>query len=155
MVVMLKTYLDLGRKHDKSDDVMCVASVAFRPTKYKQFIRAWNPMLKAWGADEFHATDFYCGYGQFQRQTKEKQALFDEDCRRIPAMIANRIAICTNGFFPARRVQPSCHAAMERKIWHEHAFPCGAIVSHRQWLVATRQMQTRIFRLLYGDWRYR
>jgi hypothetical protein len=84
---MLKAYLDLGAKEDASDGIMCVASVIFKPTKYKQFLRPWNRMLKGWNAKAFHATDFYSGYQEFKRDTPHRQDLYDEDSRRIPEMI--------------------------------------------------------------------
>jgi hypothetical protein len=88
---MLKVYLDLGAKRDLIDGVMCVAAVVFKPTPYKQFIRPWNRMLKAWNASAFHATDFYNGAGEFKRDTSNRRALFEEDARRIPKMIGEHI----------------------------------------------------------------
>lgn len=88
---MLKTYLDLGEKEDATDDVMCVAAITFKPTPYKQFVRSWNPMLDAWGASAFHATDFYNGAEEFVRKTPERKCLYDEDSKRIPTMIGKYI----------------------------------------------------------------
>ena len=88
---MLKVYLDRGLKQDATDGVLSVAAVVFKPTPYKQFLRPWNRMLKAWGASAFHATDFYPGAQEFSRDTPELQRLFDEDCRRIPVMIGDRV----------------------------------------------------------------
>jgi hypothetical protein len=48
-------------------------------------------MLKAWGASAFHATDFYPGAQEFIRDTPERQHLYDEDCKRIPNMIARHV----------------------------------------------------------------
>ena len=88
---MLKSYLDLGEKGDATDGVMCVASVTFKPIPYKQFVRPWNRMLKAWGASAFHATDFYPGGQEFIRDTPERKHLFEEDSKRIPRMIAEYV----------------------------------------------------------------
>lgn len=88
---MLKAYLDLGVKRDATDGIACVASVIFRPTPYKQFVRPWNRMLKAWGASAFHATDFYNGAQEFIRNTSERARLFEEDTKRIPYMIGERV----------------------------------------------------------------
>ncbi len=91
LLVMLKVYLDLGAKKDMTDGVMCVASVIFKPTPYKQFFRPWNRMLEAWGASAFHATDFYNGAGEFKRDTPDKKHLFEEDCKRIPKMVGHHL----------------------------------------------------------------
>lgn len=89
---MLKAYLDFGQKrHPTADSVVCVGSVVFKPTPYKQFLRPWSRMLKRWGASAFHATDFYSGGGEFKRDTQEKQQLFDHDSRSLPAMIARHV----------------------------------------------------------------
>lgn len=88
---MLKVFLDRGAKKDMSDGVMCVASVIFKPTPYKQFFRPWNRMLKAWGASAFHATDFYNGAEEFERDTPYRRRLFEEDCKRIPKMIGPHV----------------------------------------------------------------
>ncbi len=86
---MLKVYLDLGRKYDAdaSDGIVSVACVIFKPTRYKQFVRPWERMLKPWGAKAFHATDFYPGGGEFKRDTPERCKLYDDDSKRIPGMI--------------------------------------------------------------------
>lgn len=89
-LAMLKTYLDLGAKKDSSDGVMCVASVIFKPTPYKQFVRAWNPMVNAWGAKALHATDFYNGGEEFKRDTAAKKELFEQQCRIIPNLIGHK-----------------------------------------------------------------
>jgi hypothetical protein len=88
---MLKAYLDLGTKRDQNDGIMTVASVIFKPTKYKQFIRPWNRMLAGWSASAFHATDFYPGAQEFKRDTQALKDLFAEDSRRIPEMIGRHI----------------------------------------------------------------
>lgn len=88
---MLKVYLDLGYKPGKSDDVMCISAVVYKNKNYKRFVRQWEPMLKAWGASNFHATDFYNGCGEFVRDTNEKLHLFDYDSKRIPNMIGKYI----------------------------------------------------------------
>lgn len=102
LIAMLKVYLDRATKRDAKDEVMCVASVIFKPTAYKQFVRSWNRMLKAWGADAFHAKEFYPGSGVFKRDTPEKQLRYEEDSRRIPEMIAKTISrILIISFRPA------------------------------------------------------
>lgn len=90
-VVMLKVYLDRGAKKDMTDGVMCMSSVIFKPTPYKQFFRPWNRMLKAWDAFAFHATDFYNGAEEFKRDTPYRKRLFEEDCKRIPKMIGHHV----------------------------------------------------------------
>ena len=91
LVVMLRAFLDLGEKRDSADAVMCVASVIFKPTRYKQFVRAWKRMLKRWGASAFHATDFYSGAKEFVRDSPGRKQLFDEDSRKIPKLIGGHI----------------------------------------------------------------
>lgn len=91
LLAMLKAYVDLGQKADSTDDVMCVGCVIFKPTPYKQFIRPWKRMLKAWGASAFHATDFYNGAEEFKRDTPERCKLFEEDSKLIPSMIGSHV----------------------------------------------------------------
>jgi hypothetical protein len=99
---MLNVYLDRAAKRDAKDEVMCVACVIFKPNAYKQFVRPWNRMLKAWGASSFHAKEFYPGSGVFKRNTPQKKLLYDEDSRRIPEMIAKTISrILIVSFRPA------------------------------------------------------
>jgi hypothetical protein len=106
-VAMLKAYLDLGKKADAADEVMCMASVIFKPTRYKQFVRPWKRMLKSWDASAFHATDFYPGALEFKRNTPERLALFEEDSRRIPRMIGDYVSrvllvsFCPQEYFDA------------------------------------------------------
>jgi len=88
---MLKCYLDRGAKANASDGVMSVASVIFKPTAYKQFVRPWNRMLKTWGASAFHATHFYNGAQEFKRNTPARKRLFEKDSRTIPHMIGQRV----------------------------------------------------------------
>jgi hypothetical protein len=91
--IMLKVFLDRGEKvaKDKTDDVVCVAAIVFKPVHYKQFIRPWNRMLRGWGASAFHATDFYSGYGEFKRDTPEKEERFQSDSRFIPSLIGKHL----------------------------------------------------------------
>jgi hypothetical protein len=88
---MLRVYLDRAYKRDPNDDVMCVALVVYKPAQYKQFVKIWNPMLKEWNADNFHATDFYGGWGEFKRNTEERQNHFLNDSKRIPRMIGKYV----------------------------------------------------------------
>jgi len=92
LVAMLKAYLDRGFKQNATSGVMCVASVIFKPTHYKQFVRPWNRMLDAWGASSFHATDFYTGAEEFKRDTPKRKLLFEDDSRRIPKMVGEHVA---------------------------------------------------------------
>ena len=91
LLAMLKVYLDFGKKSDATDGIVCVASVVFKRTPYKQFLRPWNRMLKAWGASAFHATDFYPGAQEFVRDTPQRKQLFAEDAKRIPSMIGDHV----------------------------------------------------------------
>jgi hypothetical protein len=49
-------------------------------------------MLKRWGANAFHASDFYPGGGEFKRDTERKKQWHDEDSKRIPSMIGTKLA---------------------------------------------------------------
>ena len=71
---------------------MCVACTVFKETPYKQFTRPWNRMLKRWGVEAFHAKDFYCGGGEFKRETEQRKRWFDEDTRTIPNLIGKNVA---------------------------------------------------------------
>jgi hypothetical protein len=84
---MLKVYLDKGQKTDGVDVVMSIAAVIFKPTRYVQFVRPWERMLRAWKATAFHATDFYSGAKEFERDTPARRALFERDSRRISNMV--------------------------------------------------------------------
>jgi hypothetical protein len=98
--------MDRAAKQDTQDEVMCIACVIFKPTPYKQFVRPWNRMLKAWGAKAFHAKDFYPGGGEFKRNTRERELLFEEDSKRIPELIARTISrIMVVSFRPAEFLQ--------------------------------------------------
>lgn len=90
-IVMLKAYLDLGKKKDATDGIVCVASVVFKPTRYKQFVRPWNRMVRAWGATAFHATDFYNGGGEFKRDTPYRKTMFEKDSQTIPVVIGSKL----------------------------------------------------------------
>jgi len=95
LLVMLKVFLDKGEKRDllrnDGDQVLSVAAVVFKPNPYKQFVRPWNRMLKAWNASAFRATDFYNGAEEFERKESGRESLFRNDCPRIPAMIGGHI----------------------------------------------------------------
>lgn len=88
---MLKVYLDRGQKTDSTDSVISVASVIFKPTPYKQFVRPWNRMLREWEASAFHATDFYPGAEEFKRDTPKRQALFEKHSRLLPGMVGSHV----------------------------------------------------------------
>lgn len=87
LLVMLKVYLDRGAKSDADDGVVAVAATVFKPLGYKRFVRPWNRMLRGWRASAFHATDFYPGAQEFERNTPSKQGQFDRDCKEIPKLI--------------------------------------------------------------------
>jgi len=77
LVVML-VFSDLGRRsldltNIQADEVICVSAVVFKDTPYKQFCRPWNRFLKRWGASAFHATDFYSGTSEFDREDNTKR----------------------------------------------------------------------------------
>jgi len=91
LLAMMRIYLDRGEKTISDKGVMTVGTVVFKPVSYKQFVRPWVRMLKPWGAKAFHATDFYCGYDEFKRDTPRRKALFEDDSRRIPGLIAPHI----------------------------------------------------------------
>ena len=87
-------FTDLGLKKDAKigDRMICVSVVIFKQVRYKQFVRPWERMLKAWNATAFHATDFYNGAGEFKRKGDAKrEALFADDSKRIPTMIGKTI----------------------------------------------------------------
>jgi hypothetical protein len=92
---MLKVYLDRGEKTDHiardGDAIMTVSATVFKPSGYKQFVRPWNRMLKAWGATSFHATDFYPGALEFKRDTQKKMGLFEKDSLRLPTLVAEHL----------------------------------------------------------------
>jgi hypothetical protein len=103
---MLRVFLDLGAKEDMTDGVMCVAAVVFKPIPYKQFVRPWNRMLRGWGASAFHATDFYNGAPEFQRDSPEALRRFEQDVKRIPNMVgANVQRILAVSFRPEEYMQ--------------------------------------------------
>ena len=98
---MLRVFLDRGEKRAPDDDVMSVVATVFRRTRYKQFLRPWNRMLKRWRVDAFHATDFYNGAKPFERKTPAANKRFEQDCKQIPALIGmNAERIVTVAFRP-------------------------------------------------------
>jgi hypothetical protein len=132
---MLKAYLDLGQKQGSNDEVMCVASVIFKPTKYKQFLRPWNRMLGRWGASAFHATDFYPGAQEFKRDTPLRQSFFDEDSRAIPELVGRLItSILLVSFRPEeflREAPPKWKERFGTSI-HSHAVQLS-LISNGWW----------------------
>jgi hypothetical protein len=104
---MLKVYLDKGEQSAADDGIVTVAAVIFRAEPFRQFVRAWKPMLKRWNADAFHATDFYSGYKAFSRFNPdnsphtERTRWFEEDKVRIPTIIgANALQLTAVAFRP-------------------------------------------------------
>lgn len=91
LLVMMNIYMDRGERHAFNDGIISVAAVVFRPVPYKQFIRPWNRMLKGWKAFAFHATDFYPGGGEFERDNPERQKRFENDSRIVPRLIGEHI----------------------------------------------------------------
>jgi hypothetical protein len=135
LLVMLKVYLDLGRKVDSTDGVVSVASVIFKPTPYKQFVRPWKRMLKPWNAKAFHATDFYPGGGEFKRDTPERLALFNQDSMRIPGMISDHIhSVLLVAFRPAEFNEIASPRWKEKfgTSVHSHAVQL-AVISNGWW----------------------
>ncbi len=152
LIAMLKVYLDRAAKRDAKDEVMCVASVIFKPTAYKQFVRAWNRMVKAWGVKAFHATDFYSGGGAFKRDTPEKQRRYEEDSRRIPEMIAKAISrILIVSFRPAE------FAAVAPPMWRDaggnlHSLAIQTcLLSNGDWLKEKKQFESFAYFMESGD----
>lgn len=133
---MLKVYLDLGEKKDDTDDIVCVASVVFKPTPYKQFVRPWNRMLRRWGASAFHATDFYSGCEEFRRDTPQKERLFEDDCRTIPNLIgsrAERITLISFRPLEFRREMPRGWAEKFGTSLHSQAVQI-CLISNGSWI---------------------
>jgi hypothetical protein len=140
---MLKAYMDRAAKRDASDEVMCVACVIFKPAAYKQFVRTWNRMLKAWGAKDFHATDFYSGAKEFKRNTPKRQALFEEDSRRIPQLIAKAITqILVVSFRPAEFMEIAPAKWKEKHGTSVHSLAVQiCLLYNGDWLKETKRRQ--------------
>jgi len=135
LIAMLKAYMDRGAKRGSKDEVMCVACVIFKPVAYKQFVRDWNRILAAWGADEFHAKEFFPGSGQFKRDTPQRQELYLEHSRRIPEIIARSIARIMIISF-----RPEEFLAMASQEWKDQIGTC------------LHSLATQICLLVNGDW---
>ena len=94
--VMVKVYFDRGAKLE-AGGIMCVAASLFKTTPYRQFRKQWETVLKGWQATEFHATDFYSGYGEFKRHCPDGKldpnlkARFDRDSRELPTIIGTHV----------------------------------------------------------------
>jgi hypothetical protein len=88
---IMLVFLDLGDKRDVEDRTVCVAAAIFKPKRYRHFVQSWNKFLRNWDATAFHAADFYPGAGEFERLTDTKKALFENDARRLPALIGSHI----------------------------------------------------------------
>jgi hypothetical protein len=135
LLAMFKAYMDRAAKRGDKDEVMCVACVIFKPVAYRQFVRDWNRMLAAWGADAFHAKEFFPGAGSFKRDTPHREFLYEQDSRRIPQMIAQSISrIMVISF------RPEEFLAMASSEWKEQIGTC----LHSQ--------ATQICLLINGDW---
>jgi hypothetical protein len=151
---MLKVYLDRAAKKDRNDEVMCVASVIFKPVAYKQLVRPWNRMLKAWNASAFHATDFYPGGGEFKRNTPARQALFEEDSRRIPQLIAGAITQILIVSFRPKGFMEKVPAKWRQRIGtsvHSQATQI-CLLSNGDWLKETkRQHESFAYFMESGD----
>ncbi len=123
-LVMLKAFLDRGAKKDETEEIVSVGCVVFRPTAYRKFIRPWKRMLKPWGADAFHATDFYNGAEEFKRNNSERERLFAQDSKRIPLMIGRHMYMArTISFNPAEFLQtaPPGYIDLYGTSVHSHA----------------------------------
>ena len=153
LVGMLKVYLDRGQKDDSKDGVMCVASVIFKATPYKQFIRSWNQFLKPWGASAFHATDFYNGAGEFKRNTPEREKLFAEDSRRIPSLLGVRVKhILLVSFRPAEFLEVASPQWKEKfgTSAHSHAVQL-CLISNGWWRYAHCRNESFAYFIETGD----
>ncbi len=141
LIAMLKVYLDRAAKRDPKDEVVCVASVIFKPTAYKQFVGSWNRMLKAWGADAFHAKEFYPGSGVFKRNTPGKQHRYKEDSRRIPELIAKAVSrILIVSFRPAEFMAAASAEWKENFGTNLHSLAVQAcLLSNGDWLKEKRR----------------
>ena len=91
LLVMMKVYLDRGAKSDSDDSIVSVASAIFKPLGYKRFVRPWNRMLRGWAASAFHATDFYNGAKEFERDTLAKKERFDSDSKQLPKFVGENV----------------------------------------------------------------
>ena len=150
---MLKVYLDLGKKVDATDGIVTVASVIFKQTAYKQFIRPWNRMLRAWGASAFHATDFYPGGGEFIRDTPARQRLFEEDSQRIPALVGPRVRrISIVSFRPEEFAQVAPLKWKERlgTSVHSHAIQL-CLIANGWWLHQKYRYESFAYFMETGD----
>jgi hypothetical protein len=94
VVALVKVYLDRGYKAE-AHGITSVAAALFKPSRYKQFGRRWERFLKRWGADAFHATDFYNGAGEYfgfrgsdGQIDSGLKAKHDADARAIPGIIS-------------------------------------------------------------------
>lgn len=98
---MMKVYLDLGKKSDKTDGIITVAAATFKRVPYKQFVRVWNPMVKGWGSKAFHATDFYTGAREFWWKLSDgtldtdRRGRHEHDSKRIPYVISQHVTRLT------------------------------------------------------------
>jgi hypothetical protein len=88
---ILKVFLDRGAKVDATDSVVAVAATVFKPLGYKRFVRPWNRFLRGWGAEAFHAADFYPGAKDFRRDSTRKQELFAKDSKVIPGLVGENV----------------------------------------------------------------
>ena len=153
MLAAMRGYLDLGDKRDPKDRVMCVASVVFKPTKYKQFVRLWNPILDRWGASAFHATDFYGGYREFKRDTSQRQKFFDEDSKRIPAIIGQHIQnVLMVSFRPAEFLEKAPQKWKEKfgTSVHSHAIQL-CLIANGWWRWEKRRHDQFAYFMESGD----
>lgn len=143
---MLRAFLDLGAKSDEDDAVMSVAVVVYKRTPYKNFVKPWEKMLKPWGVEAFHSTDFYCGAQGFERDTPERKKLFENDCMRIPAMVgkhAHRILIVS---FRPREFESEAPAMWKEKFGtsiHSQAVQLALIANG--WWASVKAQQDDLF----------
>jgi hypothetical protein len=139
-LVMLKVFLDRAEKRDDADGVSCVVATIFKPTRYKQFVRPWNRMLRRWDASAFHATDFYCGYGEFRRNTPQREQWFQKDSRQIPVLIGQNVAqILAVAFRPDEFISRAPEVWKEKFGTDTHAIAAQlCLVLNGRWLEERR-----------------
>jgi hypothetical protein len=112
-----------------TDQIVTVGATVWRRNVYPLFLERWNAMLREWPARAFHATDFYSGYEEFWRGTKERHAperdaLFARHTREIPIAIGrhsrHNLAV---SFFPAEftRMAPKGWITTYGDSMHVHA----------------------------------
>jgi hypothetical protein len=131
----MKLYMDKGQKSDQSDDVVTVAAAIFSGAGCRRFEKGWRGFLKGWKASAFHATDFYNGRGEFERETPAKKARFERDCRRLPGLVgtdAHRLIAVA--FRPAEFKQTAPESFRARYGESVHSLAAQIVLIVNGWL---------------------